>query len=81
MQLAIDDSNPLLYGEELPDDHKATTIGYRVYLVGWFYEQGITYSHVLLENDFSFRSGEWLKASRALEIKPIYTKLHSADQR
>jgi hypothetical protein len=81
VQLAIDDSNPLLYGEVLPDDYKETTVGYRVYPLGLFYEQGITCSHVLLENDFSFRSGEWLKASRALEIKPICTKLHSADQR
>jgi hypothetical protein len=60
--------------ELLADEQKATTVGFLARAVGWFSEQGITSRRVLSDNGPSYRSGDWRKACRALDLKPIRTK-------
>jgi transposase InsO family protein len=74
VHVAIDDATRLAYVEVLPDEQKATTIGFLVRAVGWFSEQGITCRRILSDNGPAYRSGEWRKACRALDLKPIRTK-------
>jgi hypothetical protein len=64
----------LAYVEGLADEQKATTVGFLAHAVGWFSEQGITCRRVLSDNGPSYRSGDWRKACRALDLKPIRTK-------
>jgi len=74
VHVAIDDATRLAYVEVLPDEQKATTIGFLARAVGWFSVQGITCRRILSDNGPAYRSGEWRKACRALDLKPIRTK-------
>ena len=42
VHVAIDDATRLAYVEVLPDEQKATTVGFLARAVGWFSQQGIT---------------------------------------
>lgn len=63
--------------EVLPDEQKATSIGFLTRAVGWFNEQGITWRRVLSDNGSSYRSGEWRKSRSALDLSPIRTKSYT----
>ena len=39
--------------------------------VGWFSEQGIICQRILSDNGSAYRSGEWRKACRVLDLKTI----------
>ena len=70
----MDDATRLAYVEVLPDEQKATTVGFLARAVGWFSQQGITCRRVLSDNGSSYRSGEWREACGALDLKPIRTR-------
>jgi transposase len=72
--VAVDDATRLAYVEVLPDEKKATTVGFLARAVGWFAEQGITCQRILSDNGSAYRSGEWRKACKALDLKPIRTR-------
>ncbi len=72
--VAVDDATRLAYVEVLPDEKKATTVGFLARAVGWFSEQGITCQRILSDNGSAYRSGEWRKACKALDLKPIRTR-------
>jgi transposase InsO family protein len=74
VHVAIDDSTRLANVEVLADEQKATTIGFLARAVGWFSEQGITCRRILSDNGSAYRSGDWRKACRALDLRPIRTK-------
>jgi hypothetical protein len=74
VHVAVDDATRLAYVEVLPDEQKATTVGFLARAVGWFSQQGITCRRVLSDNGSSYRSGEWRKACSALDLKPIRTR-------
>lgn len=74
VHVAIDDATRLAYVEVLPDEQKATTVGFLARAVGWFSAQGITCRRVLSDNGSSYRSGEWRKACSALDLRPIRTR-------
>jgi len=74
VHVAIDDATRLAYVEVLADEQKATTVGFLARAVGWFSEQGITCRRILSDNGPSYRSDDWRKACRALDLKPIRTK-------
>ena len=74
VHVAVDDATRLVYVEVLPDEQKATTVGFLTRAVGWFNEQGITCHRILSDNGSAYRSGDWRKACRALDLKPIRTK-------
>jgi transposase InsO family protein len=63
--------------EVLTDEQKATTVGFLASAIGWFSEQGITCRRVLSDNGSAYRSGDWRKACRALDLKPICTRPHT----
>jgi hypothetical protein len=74
VHVAIDDATDLAYVEVLPDEQKATTVGFLACAVGWFSEQGITCRHDLSNNGSSYHSGEWQEACSAMDLRPIRTK-------
>jgi transposase InsO family protein len=74
VHVAVDDATRLAYVEVLPDEQKATTVGFLARAVGWFSEQGITCRRVLSDNGSAYRSGDWRRACRTLDLKPIRTK-------
>jgi hypothetical protein len=74
VHVAVDDATRLAYVEVLPDEQKATTVGFLARAVGWFSQQGITCRRVLSDNGSAYRSGAWRKACRALDLRPIRTK-------
>jgi transposase len=74
VHVAVDDATQLVYVEVLPDEQKATTVGFLARAVGWFNEQGITCRRILSDNGSAYRSGEWRKACKALDLNPIRTK-------
>jgi len=74
VHVAIDDATRLAYVEVLPDEQKATTVGFLARAVGWFSEQGITCRRVLSDNGSAYRSGAWRKACRTLDLRPIRTR-------
>ena len=41
---------------------------------GWFSEQGITCRRIPSDNGPAYRSGDWRKACRTFDLKPIRTK-------
>ena len=58
----------------LPDEQKATTVGFLARAVGWFNEPGITCRRILSNNGSGCRAAHWHKTCRALDLKPIRTK-------
>jgi len=74
VHVAVDDTTRLAYVEELPDEQKATTVGFLARAVGWFSQKGIICRRILSDNGSAYRSGDWRKACRALDLKPIRTK-------
>lgn len=74
VHMAIDDATLLTDVKVLPDEQKATSVGFLARAAGWFSEQGITCRRVLSDNGSSDRSGEWRKPCSALDLKPIRTK-------
>jgi len=74
VHVAVDDATRMAYVEVLPDEQKATTVGFLARAVGWFSQQGITCRRVLSDNGSAYRSGEWRKACGALDLKPIRTR-------
>lgn len=74
VHVAVDDATRLAYVEVLPDEQKATTVGFLARAVGWFSQQGITCRRVLSDNGSAYRSGAWRKACRALDLRPVRTK-------
>lgn len=64
--------------EVLADEQKATTIRFLARVVGWFSEQGITCRRILSDSDPTHRSGDWRKAYRGLDLKPISTKPYTS---
>jgi transposase InsO family protein len=74
VHVAVDDATRLAYVEVLPDEQKATTVGFLARAVGWFNAKGITCRRILSDNGSAYRSGEWRKAFQALDLHPIRTK-------
>jgi len=74
VHVAIDDATRLAYVEVLADEQRATTVGFLARAVGWFSEQGITCRRILSDNGPAYRSSDWRRACRALDLKPIRTK-------
>jgi hypothetical protein len=61
----------LPYVEVLLDKQKATTIGYLIRAVGWFSQQGAGLSRIHSDTGSTYRLGDWRKACRALDPRPI----------
>jgi transposase len=60
--VAVDDATRMAYVEVLPDEQKATTVGFLVRAVSWFNSQGITCWRVLSDNGSAYRSRQWRQA-------------------
>jgi len=72
--LAVDEATRLAYVEVLPDEQKATTVGFLVRAVSWFNSQGISCRRVLSDNGSAYRSKQWRKACGAMGLKAKRTR-------
>jgi len=59
VHMAMDGATRLAYVEVVPDEQKATTVGFLARSVDRSSEQGVTCRPVLSDNGSSYRSGEW----------------------
>ena len=66
----------LAYVEVLPDEQKATTVGFLVRAVSWFNSQGITCRRVLSDNGSAYRSRQWRQACTVLGLKAKRTRAY-----
>ena len=67
--VAVDDATWLAYVEVLPDEQKATTVGFLVRAVSWFNSEGITCLRVLSDNSSAYRSRQWRQTCTVLGLK------------
>ncbi len=67
--MAVDDATRLAYVEVVPDEQKATTVGFLVRAVSWFNSQGITCQRVLSDNGSAYRSRQWRQPCTVLCLK------------
>ena len=74
--VAVDDATRLAYVEVLPDEQKATTVGFLVRAVSWFNSQGITCRRVLSDNGSAYRSRQWRQACMVLGLKAKRTRAY-----
>jgi len=74
--VAVDDATRLAYVEVLPDEQKATTVGFLVRAVSWFNSQGITCRRVLSDNGSAYRSKQWRQACTVLGLKAKRTRAY-----
>jgi hypothetical protein len=62
------DATWLAYVGLLPDEQKATTVGFLVRAVSWFNSQGITCRRVLSDTGSAYRSRQWRQACTVLRL-------------
>ena len=74
--VAVDDATRLAYVEVLPDEQKATTVGFLVRAVSWFNSQGISCRRVLSDNGSAYRSRQWRKACTVLGLQAKRTRAY-----
>jgi hypothetical protein len=74
--VAVDDATRLAYVEVLPDEQKATTVGFLLRGVSWFNSQGITCRRVLPDNGSAYRSWQWQQACTVLGLKSKRTRAY-----
>ena len=74
--VAVDDATRLAYVEVLPDEQKATTVGFMLRAVSWFNSQGITCRRVLSDNGSAYRSKQWRQACTVLGLKANRTRAY-----
>lgn len=74
--VAVDDATRLAYVEVLPNEQQATTVGFLVRAVSWFYSQGISCRRVLSDNGSAYRSKQWRKACSAMGLKAKHTRAY-----
>ncbi len=60
----------------MPDEQKATTVGFLVRAVSWFNSEGITYRRVLSDNGSACRSRQWRQACTVLGLKAKRTRAY-----
>ena len=70
------DATRLTYVEVLPDEQKATTVGFMLRAVSWFNSQGITCRRVLSDNGSAYRSKQWRQACTVLGLKAKRTRAY-----
>ena len=67
--VAVDDATWLASVEVLPDEQKATTVGFLVRAVLWFNSEAITCRRVLSDNGSVDRSRQWRQTCTVLGLK------------
>jgi hypothetical protein len=82
MHLAIDDHSRLAYSEVLPDEKRASCLGFLFNALRFFRGLGVKVQRIMTDNGVSFRSFRCAKALRPLRIKAsAHQALHPQDQR
>jgi transposase InsO family protein len=74
VHVAVDDHTRVAYVEVLPDEKKATAIGFLERMRAWFAERGVTVTEILTDNGSCYRSREFAAACATLSIKHRRTR-------
>ena len=77
MHVAVDGATRLAYVEVLPDERKATVIGFLQRAVTHYAAHGITVERILTDNGSAYRSHAHRDAVRALGIRHTRTRAYS----
>jgi transposase InsO family protein len=74
LHVAIDDATRLAYVEILPDEKRASAIGFLIRMLRYFRSQGVAVERVMTDNGSAYKSHRFRKALRLLKIKHIRTR-------
>jgi len=74
VHVCVDDATRLAYVEVLPDEKKATVIGFLKRAVGFYRSHGIVVQRLMTDNGSAYRSAAHALACRAMGIKHIRTR-------
>jgi transposase InsO family protein len=74
VHVCVDDATRLAYVEVLPDEKKATVIGFLKRAVGFYRSHGVVVQQLMTDNGSAYRSAAHALACRAMGIKHIRTR-------
>jgi transposase InsO family protein len=74
VHVCVDDATRLAYVEVLPDEKKATVIGFLKRAVGFYRSHGVVVQRLMTDNGSAYRSAAHALACRAMGIKHIRTR-------
>lgn len=74
VHVAIDDATRLAYAEILPDEKRASAIGFLLRMLRFFRGQGVKVERVMTDNGSAYKSHRFRKALRLLKIRHIRTR-------
>ncbi len=74
LHVCIDDASRLAYSEILPDEKKASAIGFLARAIAWFGGLGITVERVMTDNGSAYRSKDFRAAVAAAGAKHKRTR-------
>lgn len=74
VHVCVDDATRLAYVEVLPDEKKATVVGFLKRAVGFYRSHGVVVQRLMTDNGSAYRSAAHALACRAMGIKHIRTR-------
>lgn len=74
VHVAIDDATRLAYVEILPDEKRASAIGFLIRTLRFYRSHGVKVERVMTDNGSAYKSHRFRKALRLLKIKHIRTR-------
>ena len=74
LHVCIDDASRLAYTEILPDEKKASAIGFLQRALGWFARHGVGVERVMTDNGSAYRSHDFRTACAQAGLRHIRTR-------
>jgi len=74
LHVCIDDASRLAYTEILPDEKKASAIGFLHRALGWFDRHGVSVERVMTDNGSAYRSHDFRAACALAGLRHIRTR-------
>ena len=74
VHVAVDDATRLACVEVLPDEKRASAVGFLLRALRWFRAQGIGVERVMTDNGSAYRSRRFRKALRRPAVHHIFTR-------
>lgn len=74
LHVAVDDASRLAYTELLPDERKASAVGFLERARAWFSRHGVAVERVMTDNGSAYRSADFRAAIQAAGLRHIRTR-------
>ena len=74
LHVAVDDASRLAYTELLPDERKASALGFLSRALDWFSRHGVSVERIMTDNGSAYRSHDFAAAITAAGLRHIRTR-------